>query len=145
MPLTRTLHKTDAMHKLMVYAASTSSSAPCTHAFTHHTDLYLEVAECFGWHIQIKDLSERLAEGWSLTTIRERLKKSPCTMQSLGPPPNQGSSALPVGPGSSHDIIPDFSLDEMHRQIIKFIVADDQVSSSSYLQLPLIIAPRLLV
>jgi hypothetical protein len=66
-------------------------------------------------------------------------------MQSLGPPPNQGSSALPVGPGSSHDIIPDFSLDEMHRQIIKFIVADDQVSSSSYLQLPLIIAPRLLV
>jgi hypothetical protein len=59
------------MHKLMVYAASTSSSAPRTHAFTHHTDPYLEVAKCFGWRIQIKDLSERLAEGWSLTTIRK--------------------------------------------------------------------------
>lgn len=126
----------------MVYAGSTSSTAPRTHAFTHHTELYLEAAEHFGWRIQIKDLNERLAEGWSLMTIHERLKKSPCTMQSLGPPPNQGTDALLVGTGSPHDVILDFTLDEMHRQIVKFIVADDQVSHSLCLQPLLIIAPR---
>ncbi|KAG1782088.1 hypothetical protein EV702DRAFT_1041804 [Suillus placidus] len=85
-----TLHEIDTTHKVMVYAGSTASSAPRTHAFTHHTELYLEAAEHFGWCIQIKDLNERLAEGWSLKTIREWLKKSPCTMQSLGPPLNKG-------------------------------------------------------
>jgi hypothetical protein len=126
----------------MVYAGSTSSSAPCTHAFTHHTELYLEAAERFGWRIQIKDLNEHLAEGWSLKTICEQLKKSPCMMQSLGPPPNKGSGALLGGICSPEDQIPDLTLDEMHRQIVKFIVADDQVSSSSCLQPPLIITPR---
>ncbi|KAG2746122.1 hypothetical protein P692DRAFT_20739314, partial [Suillus brevipes Sb2] len=85
-PITRALHNIDTTHKVMVYAGSTSSSAPRMHAFTHHTELYLEAAEHFGWHIQIKDLNERLAEGWSLMTIREHLKKLYCTMQSLGPP-----------------------------------------------------------
>ncbi|KAG1759799.1 hypothetical protein EV702DRAFT_1208130 [Suillus placidus] len=121
-----TLHKIDTTHKVMVYAGSTSCSAPHTHAFNHHTKLYLEAAERFGWRIQIKDLNEYLAEGWSLTTIREWLKKSPCMMQSLGPPPNQGSGALLVGMSFPEDRIPDFMLDEMHRQIVKFIVADDQ-------------------
>ncbi|KAG2029515.1 hypothetical protein BDR03DRAFT_1018281 [Suillus americanus] len=52
----KTPHKTDATHKLMVYTASTSSSAPHTHAFTHHTDLYLEAAERFGWRILDSDV-----------------------------------------------------------------------------------------
>ncbi|KAG1807354.1 hypothetical protein EV424DRAFT_1350702 [Suillus variegatus] len=121
------LHEIDGTHKVQVYAGSTASSAPRNHAFIHHTELYLEAAEHFGWCIMIKDLSERLAEGWTLTTIRERLKKSPCTMQTLGPPPNQGSDASRlVGTSSPEDVIPDFTLDEMHQQIVKFIVADDQ-------------------
>ncbi|KAG1798679.1 hypothetical protein EV424DRAFT_1352511 [Suillus variegatus] len=121
------LHEIDGTHKVQVYAGSTASSAPRNHAFIHHTELYLEVAEHFGWRITIKDLSEWLAEGWTLTTIRERLKKSPCTMQTLGPPPNQGSNASwLVGTSSPEDVIPDFTLDEMHHQIVKFIVANDQ-------------------
>lgn len=115
----------------MVYAGSTSTSAPQAHAFTYHTELYLEAAEHFGWHILIKDLSERIAEGWTLATIHAWLKKLPCTIQSLGPPPNQGSGALLVGASSPEDAIPDFTLDEMHCQIVKFIVANDQVSRSS--------------
>ncbi|KAG1791064.1 uncharacterized protein HD556DRAFT_1445584 [Suillus plorans] len=55
------LHEIDEMHKVMVYAGSTSTSAPRAHAFTYHTELYLEAAEHFGWRILIKDLSERLA------------------------------------------------------------------------------------
>ncbi|KAG2138101.1 uncharacterized protein EDB93DRAFT_1253482 [Suillus bovinus] len=121
------LHEIDGTHKVQVYTGSTASSAPHNHAFIHHTELYLEAAEHFGWHITIKDLSEWLAEGWTLTMICEQLKKSPCTMQTLGPPPNQGSDVLwLVGTSSQEDVIPDFTLDEMHCQIVKFIVADDQ-------------------
>ncbi|KAG1801939.1 uncharacterized protein BJ212DRAFT_1304932 [Suillus subaureus] len=76
--------------------------------------------------VMIKDLNEHLAEGWSLKMIREQLKKLPCTMQSLGPPPNKGSGASLGGTCSPEDQIPDFMLDEMHCQIVKFIVADDQ-------------------
>ncbi|KAG2337895.1 hypothetical protein BDR05DRAFT_894559 [Suillus weaverae] len=47
-------------------------------------------------------------------------------MQSLGPPPNKGSGALLVGTCSPEDQILDFTLDKMHRQIVKFIVANDQ-------------------
>ncbi|KAG1789470.1 hypothetical protein EV424DRAFT_1355714 [Suillus variegatus] len=122
----KTLHEIDEMHKVMVYAGSTSTSAPQAHAFTYHTELYLEAAEHFGWHILIKDLSECIAEGWTLATIHAWLKKLPCTIQSLGPPPNQGSGALLVGASSPEDAIPDFTLDEMHCQIVKFIVANDQ-------------------
>ncbi|KAG2059900.1 hypothetical protein BDR06DRAFT_1062662 [Suillus hirtellus] len=52
------LHNIDTMHKVTVYAGSTSSTAPHMRAFTYHTELYLEAAECFGWYIQIKDLNE---------------------------------------------------------------------------------------
>ncbi|KAG1813497.1 uncharacterized protein BJ212DRAFT_1482407 [Suillus subaureus] len=121
------LHEIDRMHKVQVYAGSTASSAPHNHASIHHTELYLEAAEHFGWRIMIKDLSEWLAEGWTLTKIHKWLNKSPCTMQMLGPLPNQGSDALRlVGTSSPEDVIPDSTLDKMHHQIVKFIVADDQ-------------------
>ncbi|KAG2146450.1 uncharacterized protein EDB93DRAFT_1104429 [Suillus bovinus] len=121
------LHEIDKTHKVQVYSGSTASSAPHNHAFFHHTELYLEAVERFGWCITIKNLSERLAEGWTLTTICEWLKKSPCTMQSLSPPPNQGFHASQLaGTSSPEDVIPDFTLDKMHFQIVKFIVANDQ-------------------
>ncbi|KAG2047331.1 hypothetical protein BDR06DRAFT_976813 [Suillus hirtellus] len=62
---------------------------------------------------------------WIVVTMRQRLKDPACTLDSLGTPPSPG----PL-PGTSlsfpDNILPAFTLDEMHKHIVKFIIADDQ-------------------
>ena len=113
----------------MSYLPSTGTSARRAHAFTNHTDTYLEEAEHQHWHVLHKSscLKTFLDEGWTVATMRQRLKDPAYMLDSLGTPPSPG----PL-PGTSlsvpDDALPAFSLDEMHKQIIKFIIADDQVS-----------------
>ena len=74
------------------------------------------------------DLKELIGGSWMLTGILQALKDPAKMIKSLGPPPV--SNSLPGTSGPPGDVLPDFSLDEMHCQLVKFIVADDQVSYS---------------
>jgi hypothetical protein len=58
----------------------------------------------------------------------ERLKVPTCTIETLGPPPScdNGSLQLIIGMSEVSDL-PSFSIKEMHKHIVRFIVADDQV------------------
>ncbi|KAG2126455.1 hypothetical protein BD769DRAFT_1388148 [Suillus cothurnatus] len=72
---------------------------------------------------------DHLNEGWTFAQMQEQLKDPTCSIETLRPPFNpRGGGSLPsVGKSASLDCdLPDFSIEEMHRQIIKFIVADDQ-------------------
>src|SRR6267154_559159 len=113
----------------MSYLPSTGTSVRRAHAFTDHTNTYLEEAERQHWHVLHKSshLKTFLDEGWTVATMRQRLKDPAYTLDSLGTPPSPGplsGTSLSV----PDDALPAFNLDEMHKQIIKFIIADDQVS-----------------
>ncbi|KAG1731313.1 uncharacterized protein EDB91DRAFT_1252174 [Suillus paluster] len=58
--------------------------------------------------------------------IHRCLKKDPtCTIDSLGSPSDHDDMQLrQLGP--LQDELPDFTIDEMHRQLVKFIIVDDQ-------------------
>jgi hypothetical protein len=121
------MNQQDPSYPATSYANSTASGGRRAHVFNCHTDLYLEEAERHGWLIQIKSMIDLFNEGWTLGSIRQRLKKDPtCTIDSLGSPSDRDITPLRQGP--PQDELPNFTLDEMHRQIVKFIIVDDQVS-----------------
>jgi hypothetical protein len=83
------------------------------------------------WPIQSPDLKALLAEGWTIPGVLEKFKQdSNCTFSLLlgKLPHGESSAALPGTGASADDGLPAFSVEAMHRQIVKFIVADDQVS-----------------
>lgn len=66
----------------------------------------------------------------------ERLKDPTCTIEMLGPPPSRGDGSLRPTVGMSavsERGLPSFSIEEMHRHIVKFIIADNQVSTVYHL------------
>jgi hypothetical protein len=130
--LSRELQKVDSSPQVMSYKHSMGTSACCTHAFYHHTDIFLQEAECLGWPIYVQPLNECLAEGWSLAAIHARLHNPVYHIESLGTIPNQGHNNFPPGT-TPENHLPDFSIDKMHHQLVKFIVADDQVSVIHFL------------
>ncbi|KAG2154295.1 uncharacterized protein EDB93DRAFT_1102426 [Suillus bovinus] len=71
--LSRELQKVDSSHQVMSYKHSTGTFACRTHAFYHHTDIFLQEPERLHWSIYVQPLNERLAEGWTLAAICERL------------------------------------------------------------------------
>ncbi|KAG2060447.1 hypothetical protein BDR06DRAFT_1002364 [Suillus hirtellus] len=105
------IHNLNNTHHVMSYLPSTGTSACCAHAFADHIDIYLEEAEHQHWHV--------LHKSSCLKTFLERPDDS------LSTPPSPASL-----PGTSlsapDDVLPAFNLDKMHKQIMKFIVADDQ-------------------
>jgi hypothetical protein len=114
-----------------MYAASSTTGTLRTHMHVYHMDLYLAECECRGpvaWPILINEVQSRLDEGWTISQMRERLSQDPdCTIETLGVPPNPVcNNSLPA---QSEAVLPDFSVNEMHRHIVRFIIADDQVSS----------------
>jgi hypothetical protein len=123
---TREIHEGDPEHVVATYSTATGTSTHCKHLINAHTRCYLKVLEQHGWPIY-SDLKELIGEGWMLTGILHMLRDSTKTIKSLGPPPVQNSLPGNLPPG---DVLPEFSLDEMHCQLVKFIVTDDQVSHS---------------
>ncbi|KAG1811953.1 hypothetical protein EV424DRAFT_1349511 [Suillus variegatus] len=113
-------------HSNICKACDTSTSTRHAHIFNEHIDIYLEEVEHQHWHILHKSLCLKtfIDEGWTIATMRQRLKDPSCTLDSLGTPP---SPSLPGTSLSAPDnVLPAFTLDEMHRHIVKFIIADDQ-------------------
>lgn len=126
---TRELHEGDPEYIVTTYSTSTGTTTRRKHLFQVHTQCYIEALERNRWPIYIPALKEAIEGGWTLGGILQALKDPTKTIGSLGPPPNRGSSDSLPGPlGPQDKVLPAFSLDEMHRQLVKFIVADDQVS-----------------
>ncbi|KAG1817371.1 hypothetical protein EV424DRAFT_1347958 [Suillus variegatus] len=124
--------RTDPLATDRTLSLSLGSAKPAScraHAFNEHTNIYLEEAERQHWHVHTSScLKTFLDDGWTITTLHQRLKDPAYTLDSLGTPPTPSSL-----PGTSlsapDDVLSDFTLDEMHKQIVKFIVADDQAIS----------------
>jgi hypothetical protein len=114
--------------KVPTYYSDRTSTGPLrSHSLIYHTVHYIEKAIEKGWPPLHDDIRNALALGWTLQTILEKLKQDPsCTLKSLGTPHNAAPSG--TGLAASSEEIPSFSVEEMNRQLVKFIVADDQVS-----------------
>lgn len=135
-PFARALNKIDSSCPLTIYGPCTSNTPLRSHIYKVHIDLYLQESERQQWPIGIHAVGDCLNEGWTFAQMQEQLKDPTCSIETLGPPPNpRGGGSLPgVGKSASLDRdLPDFSIEEMHRQIVKFIVADDQVSTVYFL------------
>jgi hypothetical protein len=92
--------------------------------------LYIESIIEYGWPILYKPLQTVVDSGWSLEELLRKLQQDPtCNVTVLGPHPNAGVALAGVRLMTSDNDLPNFSPKEMHHQIVKFIVADDQVSS----------------
>src|SRR6267154_2120046 len=89
---TRKIHENNHTHHIMSYLPSTGTSARRAHAFTNHTDTYLEEAEHQHWHVLHKPsrLKTFLDEGWTVATMHHRLKDPAYMLDSLGTPPSPG-------------------------------------------------------
>lgn len=121
------MNQQDPSYPATSYANSTASGGCQVYVFNCHTNLYLEEAECHGWQIQIKSMNDLFDEGWTLVSIHKQLNKDPtCTIDSLSSPSDHDSAALRQGP--LQDKLPNFTLNEMHQQIVKFVIVDNQVS-----------------
>lgn len=129
--LTKELHEEGLEYTITMYSTGTGTKTHCKHVFQAHTQHYIEALECSGWLTYILTLKELIEDGWTLASILQALKDPAKMIYLLGPPPNCGlSNSLPETSGPSGNVLFDFSLDEMHCQIVKFIIADDQVSLS---------------
>ncbi|KAG1818305.1 hypothetical protein EV424DRAFT_1347690 [Suillus variegatus] len=115
---------------------TTTSTLPTNPFATKKEELRLLLTYCFSLgrtqtpvNAFVYRARDCLNEGWTFAQMQEQLKDPTCSIETLGPPPNpRGGGSLPgVGKSASLDRdLPDFSIEEMHRQIMKFIVADDQ-------------------
>ena len=86
---------------------------------------YIEKILYNNWRIQHKPLRAVVDSGWTLEELKHKLQQDPhCDVTLLGPRSNTGVALA----GVMVTTLPEFSPEEMHRQIINFIVADDQVS-----------------
>jgi hypothetical protein len=73
-------------------------------------------------------LKEAIEGDCTLRGIIQALKEPTKMINSLAPPNLGVSDSLPGPLGSWDEVLPAFSLDEIHCQLVKFIVANDQVS-----------------
>lgn len=133
-PFTRDYHKADSSCPLAVYGPSTSNSPLRAHIYKVHIELYLQESEKQQWPIGIHAVGTRLNEGWTFAEMLEQLKVPTCTIETLGPPPSRGDGSLQLIVGRSEvSDLPSFSIKEMHKHIVRFIVADDQVRTVYHL------------
>ncbi|KAG2137443.1 uncharacterized protein EDB93DRAFT_1106635 [Suillus bovinus] len=120
------IHTRDNTHAVVSYLATTGTTGRQTHTFNEHTIIYLEEAECNHWHIHASShLKTFLDDGWMIATLHQQLKDPAYTLDSLGTPPSPSSltSTILLAPD---DVLPNFTLDKMHKQIVRFIIANDQ-------------------
>ncbi|KAG2750894.1 hypothetical protein P692DRAFT_20727554 [Suillus brevipes Sb2] len=124
----------DPEYNITTYSNSTGTTTRRKHLFQVHTQRYIEVLESNRWPVYIPTLKQHINDGWTLAGIFQALGDPSKTIDSLGSPPNRRiGDSLPGTSGLLGEVLPEFSLDEMHRQLVKFIVVDDQVSHSLFI------------
>lgn len=128
---TRDVQKEDPSYDVAEYSSSTTTGTLQGHLLKFHLRIYIAALEQYGLKVGAKEVRDILDIGWTLAHIGQELDQNPDKLLesfgspgggSLGSQPRSGVSA----PGND---IPDLTIEEMHRQLVKFIVVDDQVST----------------
>jgi len=89
---------------------------------------YIEKILARNWRIPYPPLQVVVDSGWTLEELKHKLQHDPnCDVTLLGPRSNTGVALA----GVNVTALPKFSPQEMHCQIVNFIVANDQVSRYS--------------
>jgi hypothetical protein len=90
--------------------------------------LYLKKISSNNWKVSHQPLKKLVKLGWSVQALIEMLTQQPnCDIFSLGRHADADVVLSGTGVLANNDL-PVFSVEEMQRQIVKFVVADDQVS-----------------
>lgn len=111
------------------YSRNTGTSALRGHVDRLHLLEYVNLAEENGWLIFLESIKNTMARGYRLNEIRDALSKG-ASLASLPPRQLDASSTTNAIP-SERASIPRFSYEELHKQLVSFIVTDDQVSMVS--------------
>ncbi|KAG1807204.1 hypothetical protein EV424DRAFT_1350762 [Suillus variegatus] len=123
-PLTTTLFDPLAMHDgRRKQKGGQLSKSPTSIGWRHHINIPVSLARIYiSKTLHGKSSHMLLVQPQN---IHERLSQDPdCTIEILGVPPNPiCNDSLPM---QSEAVLPDFSVNEMHRHIVRFIIADDQ-------------------
>jgi len=119
------------------FSWQTSNSSLHNHIVAGHLDKYLELVKKHNWSVQIEAVCSAFSVGYMFRTLCEAINEGH-KLSSLPPPPSPK-----VGDAHPHDCpckltqepkkngitIPVFSISMLHKALVKFIVADDQVST----------------
>ncbi|KAG1810752.1 hypothetical protein EV424DRAFT_1349841 [Suillus variegatus] len=127
------VQKEDPSYDVAEYSSSMTTGTLQGHLLKFHLRIYIAALEQYGLKVGAKEVRDILDIGWTLAHIGQELDQNPDKLLesfgspgggSLGSQPRSGVSA----PGND---IPDFTIEEMHRQLVKFIVVDDQVTPTA--------------
>jgi hypothetical protein len=115
------------------YSQNTSNTSLRVHIEKYHLDEYLTEADRNTWSIQIDAVRTAFSAGYTFTTLREALLKPGVSIRALpaAPRPGPGDSPLELAGSSAFSLdagLPSFSPPVFHHFLVRFIVADDQVS-----------------
>lgn len=86
------------------------------------------------WQIFVDAAINAFKMGYTFKTLIHALRQPGVTSQNLPLPPRPGPGdnaplgSLPHVPQALKDSVPDFSHEAMHEYLVRFVVADDQVS-----------------
>lgn len=97
-----------------------------------HLHVYITALEQSNLKVGAKEVQNILDMGWTLTQLCQELDQDPDKyLEPFGSPPGRGVFGLGprLGRSALADDTPDFTIKEMHRQLVKFIVVNDQVST----------------
>lgn len=117
-----------------MYEESSSNTTLYGHTKKFHIDEFLTLAESEGWQIFIPSVNATFNAGYILKTLHNVLKQPGITIHKLPPAPHpEPGDVIPIHvnrqPSTSLDTdLPDFFIAALHEYIVKFIIADDQVS-----------------
>ncbi|KAG2134063.1 uncharacterized protein EDB93DRAFT_1107436 [Suillus bovinus] len=120
------IQKEDSSHNIAKYSSSTTTGTLRGHLCKIHLRVYITALEQHNLKVEAKEVRDLLDIGWTLAQIGQELDQNPDKLLELfsSPPWWTGVSALA-------DEILDYTIEEMHRQVVKFIVVDDQNALSS--------------
>ncbi|KAG2150201.1 uncharacterized protein EDB93DRAFT_1103453 [Suillus bovinus] len=125
-----TLCKEDSSHDIAEYSSLTTMGTLHGHLLKIHLRVYITALERHNLKVGAKEVRDLLDIGWTLAQIGQELDQNPDKLlESFGSPPGGKHLGLQPRTGVSAlaDEIPDYTIEEMHRQLVKFIVVDDQV------------------
>ncbi|KAG2059976.1 hypothetical protein BDR06DRAFT_1003029 [Suillus hirtellus] len=101
----------DPSHVIVKYSLLTTTGTLRGHLLKIHLHVYITALEQHNLKVGAKEVRDLLDIGWTLAQIGQELDQNPDKLlESFGSPL----------------VIPDFTIEEMHRQLVKFIVVDDQ-------------------
>lgn len=107
------------------YSRNTGTSALRGHVDRHHLLEYLALAETRGWQVWLESVKGAMNRGYTLSELREAIAAGG-TLATL--PPRRSETPLTNNTSLSDRLsVPSFSPQELHKHLVAFIVADDQV------------------